>query len=270
MASRSSGGSLITRNRPTPASSMRWATPGWRTGTGRRSSPPKEPGRGPHREPARHARVGDDLGRGELDAPAPRRASASATRAATSTIRSGARLGRRVVGQLGAAADDGSLRRPQHRLALRIDRDREQHRQPVDVGEQARGTLRQLGRVERSPPVRRVDGDAPPPRLGVDRAATVDEAGDVGDGVEEDHVVAVGLEGERLVEVHAPGRVERDEGEVARVDAAGAVLPAHGVAGRPRARRQGRPRGPGTPPGWPRTRPPGGHGRRPRRASPPV
>ena len=77
--------------------------------------------------------------------------------------------------------------------------------------------------MQARPVVGQVDGDPAPPRLGVDQAARLDEAGDVGDGIRQHDVVAVGVDRERLVEVGAAGRVEGDELDVGAIDRLHAV-----------------------------------------------
>ncbi len=62
-----------------------------------------------------------------------------------------------------------------------------------------------------------VDGDAPLVDGGVEGAAGGDEGGEVGDGVVDEEALAVLLEVDGLVEVAGAGRVDGDEGQVARV-----------------------------------------------------
>jgi hypothetical protein len=108
-------------------------------------------------------------------------------------------------------------------LAGRVDADGEHDGRPLHVGQQAGGVLGQPWWVQPGAPIGQVDGDAAPPRLGVDAAAGLDEAGDIGDGVRQHHVVTIGGDGERLVEIGAGGRIERDELDVRAIHGPGAV-----------------------------------------------
>ncbi len=115
------------------------------------------------------------------------------------------------VVQLGARLHQRALagRHPCPRPRRRPDRP--EQRGADLVGQQRRGTLGQLRRVQRGALVRCVQGLAPLARLEVDRVAGLDERGDVGDRVVHGVAVAVALDVQRLVEIHRVRRIDRDE-----------------------------------------------------------
>ena len=134
-------------------------------------------------------------------------------------IEAGRQIVRRhgVVGELGAAADEGAFDGVQRGRSIGRHPDREHHGGSLDVGEEAGGPLRQDRRIERRTAIREIDGDGAIERLDVERVAGPDEPADVGDGVVEDDVVAGELDRERLVEIGRRGRIEGHEAAVGPV-----------------------------------------------------
>ena len=116
-----------------------------------------------------------------------------------------------LVGQLGAAGDHRPLHALQRDLAVRADPHGEHHRRPRAIGQQARGPFAQHRRIEPGLGAGHVGGGPAPPGLLVDRAAVLDEPGDVGDGVVQQEVRPARLDGEGLVEVGRAGRVQGHE-----------------------------------------------------------
>ena len=117
----------------------------------------------------------------------------------------------RIICKLGAAADQRALGAVEADLARGVDPHREHYRRARPVGEQAGGSFAQRGRIKTRLAIGEVQRRPPPPCLGVDHPAIVDEPGDVGDRVVEDEVLARGLDRKRLVEVGRACRVECHE-----------------------------------------------------------
>ena len=120
--------------------------------------------------------------------------------------------------------------------AVGADPDTEHDRGTFHVGQQARRIVGQALRVQGGPAVGEVDGDTPSPRLLIDRAARFHEARHIGDGVRQHHVVGIHLDEERLIEIGARDRVERDEVDIAPIDRPCAIdrceeIRVHGVGG---------------------------------------
>ncbi len=126
-------------------------------------------------------------------------------------------------------------------FARSVDLDRPEQRRPHLVGQQRRGALGKLRRVQRRALVRRVERLAALARLDVDRVAGLHERRDVGDRVVHGVAVAVALDVQRLVEIHRVRRIDRDELDLGPVQ-----------LGQPRVRgrrqRSLQPPRPGTPP----------------------
>ena len=100
-----------------------------------------------------------------------------------------------------------------HRGALAVggERDVPDEGRTHLVGQQARGALAQLGRVQLDALVGAVDRLATAAGLGVDGTSGADEGRHVGDGVAHPVAVAVALDRHGLVEVHRGRRVDGDE-----------------------------------------------------------
>ncbi len=134
---------------------------------------------------------------------------------------------RLVVGEALRRAHDGAPHPRVEDLAAGVEHDAPGRGRAVLARQEAGRALGQHGRVQRGAAVGRVEGRAALVDLGVDRAARHDERADVGDRVAHDergaHRVARRspgpLEVQRLVEVHRARRVDRDERDVAQVDA---------------------------------------------------
>ena len=121
------------------------------------------------------------------------------------------------IGQLGAAAHEGPPRRRAAEGALLVQPQFPQHGGAHGVREQARGVLREFGRVQRRALVRGVEGLAAAVGLHVDRVARMHERGDVGDRVPHGETVIRGVDEHRLVQVPGALRIDRDELEVRAV-----------------------------------------------------
>lgn len=134
-------------------------------------------------------------------------------------------LRRRIV-ELRAGTDPGALDagradiRPVERgTAIGVELDRPDERAPILVREQRGAPLTEFARVQRHRPVRKIEGLAAAPCLGVERAARRHKARHVGDRVAEHEPGAAGaLDMERLVEVTRLRWVERHKLDVAEVE----------------------------------------------------
>jgi hypothetical protein len=146
--------------------------------------------------------------------------------------------GDRVVGQLRAAADDGSLGPIQSRCTIAGDPHVEHHRRAGAVGQQAGCTFRQRRRVQPRLSIGKVQRGTALPCLVVERVAGLHEPGDIGDCVVQQQVVAAALDGERLVEVGAGCRVERDERPVGAIRVLGRRASGRRFRGRHHLRRE--------------------------------
>ncbi len=105
-------------------------------------------------------------------------------------------------------------------LPVAVDVDLEHHRRTLLPRQQAGIPFGEGGRMERHVLVGAVHGDPPPARLRVDDPLGRDERLQVGDGVAEpDAAAGQRLEGQRLIEVSRPGRVDGHEGHVEEVAA---------------------------------------------------
>ena len=119
-------------------------------------------------------------------------------------------LGTDVV-ELRAAADERAVDVHRRAFAGLVDVHRPHERRTNLLGQEARGALREHGRVEAHVDVRGVEGRAALVRLDVHRPARLDERGHVRDRVLHAIAVAATFEVEGLVEIHRRGRVERHE-----------------------------------------------------------
>ena len=108
----------------------------------------------------------------------------------------------------------------------------------VDVGQQRDAILAQDRRMQRHPSVGRVQRLPAPAGLAIDRPVGSHEARDIRDRVVHDVAAPAPFEVQGLVEVHRPGRIDRDERELAPVGrpAAASRRPRHPPR---RARRRG-------------------------------
>ena len=126
-------------------------------------------------------------------------------------------LGADVV-ELRAAADERAVHVHRRAFAGLVDVHRPHERRTNLLRQEARGALREHGRVQAHVDVRRVQSRAPLVRLDVHRSAGLDERGHVRDRVFHAIAVAATFEMEGLVEIHRRGRVECHE----RVDVSSA------------------------------------------------
>ena len=99
-----------------------------------------------------------------------------------------------------------------------IDSDVEHDCRAGTVGQQAGRSFGEHRRIQARLAVGQVQRRATLPRLFVERIAIVDEPGDVGDGVVQQHIVADHLDVERLIEIRRRCRVERHERPVGAID----------------------------------------------------
>ena len=113
-----------------------------------------------------------------------------------------------LVCQLGGAADQRTLGTIELRLAVAVDTHVENDRRARTIRQQAGCTLGEHGWIETCLAIGQVLRCATLPRLRVERVAIVDEPGDIGNGVVQQHVAARHLDVKGLIEIgrRRPGR----------------------------------------------------------------
>ena len=125
--------------------------------------------------------------------------------------------------QAGHRPDQRRIQIPRHRLTLRIEDDVPDERRTDLVRKQAARPLGQARRMQAGRLVRQVNGLAAPHRLLRDAGVRLNQAADVGDGVQDAEGGAIrgtlphDLQEHGLVQVHGAGRVDGHEGHVRQV-----------------------------------------------------
>ena len=122
-----------------------------------------------------------------------------------------------LVVELLPRPDPRTLDRRVADLSRGVEPDRPHERRTDLVGQQRSRSLAEHLRVQRDLAVRGVERLAATVGLLVDRITRLDEGHHVGDRVVHDVAVTVGLQMQRLVEVHGTGRVDGQEVEIGEV-----------------------------------------------------
>jgi hypothetical protein len=100
----------------------------------------------------------------------------------------------------------------------RVERDLPQHRRSQLIRQQARCAFTEHGRMQRNARIRKIESLAARLEFFIECRSGFDEGRDIGNCVADEKTVAFGCDVQRLVEVTAAGRIDRDEWDVTSIE----------------------------------------------------